>query len=911
MFKKIKGSLSFKMILLLNAFLVLPSIIILVFFQTKVSNSFAAEIKKNLVSLTHEKLDKLDVVLNGLEDKAFSFAEQLYVKDFFAGLSSGKPVEQIKLRRIATVLENEFKKENGIYENLLYNYNELPIVDAIGGKSARVRIKNERIIGGIMISPSSGRPVMINFIPVDGKAMFIMAIELNRITNRIISNSRDGLMKTIIINYDGLVIASENKDWIMKYNFAEAEGDTARFFQNLKTKGSGTDFVTLDGHKYVAAYVKDPTRPFYLISYTPISQYTRQTRELSFAILAILLICIVTGIFVSNYVTRRLIEQPIQNLTAATERMVLGDCDVLVTATSQDEIGTLAKSFNTMVANIRDGALAAERIAAGDLDVRLPVRSENDLLNKNLNHMIDNIKLLIADINILAEGASNGDLAVRVDEAKHYGDFRKIVAGINRTLELIIQPLNEGIEVLRMMALNDYAHLMEPQKYQGMLHRFAEEVNTVRTRLLDVQDAFVRVSQGDLSRLEEYRKIGKYSENDQITPATIAMMEVINTLINEIARLSRAAVTGELNARGDASRFKGGYQQIIQGLNQTLDAIVAPLNEASTVLQEMAGGNLGVAVNGDYQGDYAVLAEAVNRTISSFNETLNEIREAARQVAAGAEQIAGSSQGLSQATTEQAATVEQINASLNEITNQTKLNALNAGQANELSQSAQATAANGNIRMKDMLTAMEEINNSSATISKIIKVIDEIAFQTNILSLNAAVEAARAGEHGKGFAVVAEEVRNLAARSANAAKETTQMIEASIKNVESGATIAHETAAELNRIVESVGKTAVLVGEIATATKEQATGIVQISQGIEQVSQVTQTSTATAQESAASSEELAAQAEFLKGKIAQFKLKNATIELNSPAQIQKPALTGKTATVSRKIQLCEDDFGKY
>ncbi len=303
--------------------------------------------------------------------------------------------------------------------------------------------------------------------------------------------------------------------------------------------------------------------------------------------------------------------------------------------------------------------------------------------------------------------------------------------------------------------------------------------------------------------------------------------------------------------------------------------MVEGIKEQAKIITEIAEGDLSMTVSP--RSDKDIMSIGLNHMLEANNEVFSEITHSAANVSSGAKQVADGSQSLAQATTEQAAVVEQLSSSIGDISGKTVKNASMAQEASVLGQKINSNAQKGSTQMNHMMQAVREINEASQSINKVIKVIDDIAFQTNILALNAAVEAARAGQHGKGFAVVAEEVRSLAAKSAEAAKDTGALIANSMEKAEFGAKIAQETSQSLSEIVEGIQHSSAIVADIARLSDEQAAAILQINKGIDQVSQVVQTNSATAEESAAASEEMSGQSSMLSDLISRFKLKDAAL----------------------------------
>ncbi|MBP1924748.1 methyl-accepting chemotaxis protein [Sedimentibacter acidaminivorans] len=342
----------------------------------------------------------------------------------------------------------------------------------------------------------------------------------------------------------------------------------------------------------------------------------------------------------------------------------------------------------------------------------------------------------------------------------------------------------------------------------------------------------------------------------------------LNKVTNELAKGNLDEVIN-IETKDEVGELANSMKLLTNRLRIYIDYI----REISGLLEELGKGNLQLNFKNSYDGDFAIIKEALIDTSSMLNDILTQINLSSIEVANGAGQVSSGSQSLAQGSTEQASSIQELSATIHEVSTQIRKTAEKTENAKKISSESSLYVNRGQAQMQEMINAMNEISTASSEIGKIIKNIDDIAFQTNILALNAAVEAARAGSAGKGFAVVAEEVRNLAGKSAESAKNTAVLIEGSLISIEKGTKIVSETARSLEEIVLGTKKSDEIIQFIAEASNEQAMSISQVNIGVEQISAVVQTNSATAEESAAASEELSSQAQMLKTYISNFKLK--------------------------------------
>ncbi len=504
---------------------------------------------------------------------------------------------------------------------------------------------------------------------------------------------------------------------------------------------------------------------------------------------------------------------------------------------------------NSISKGVKKMDIAAHKIAAGDLDVDLSVNSNDEVgsLSQSFDNMKDALKLLVADTNILVKATTDGNLKTRADVNKHQGDFRKIIEGVNTTLDAVTLPIGltskymnsiskgeipekiteefkgdynelkssvnlcidalgglaEASVILQKMSLNDYSNKFEGN-YQGVFADVAQSVNGVRSRILHVIEIVENLSAGDMKDLVELEKVGRRSENDTLMPSFILLIRALKQITEKAKQVAAGDLTIKLEKRSESDDLMGALNEMVQRLN----------------------------------------------------EIVVQITESAQNVASGSGQLSSAAVQIAQGANEQASSSEEVSASIEEMNSTIQQNTDNAIQTEKIANSAsQGIVDVSNAALKSL--------EATKQIAEKIKIINAIAEKTDILAINAAIEAARAGEHGKGFAVVASEVRKLAETSQKAAVEINNLSANSLKLTEEGGSL-------MMKLIPEIQKTATLVQEISSASSEQSAGALQISKAIEQLSQITQQNSASAEEMSSTAEELASQAESLEEAVAFF-----------------------------------------
>ncbi|MCL2188630.1 MAG: methyl-accepting chemotaxis protein [Defluviitaleaceae bacterium] len=521
----------------------------------------------------------------------------------------------------------------------------------------------------------------------------------------------------------------------------------------------------------------------------------------------------------------------------------------------------------------------ATRIAAGDLQLSnmnrdsSPTKNEITLLERAFADVVVSIHLLVDNLTQIGEQINKeGDLDARINADHFNGSYRDVAKEVNNVIDGIIKDSNLILQSLESFGNGDFS--VKIPKLPGKKILINNAIDTMSHDLKsinhDISGLIQEAMQGNLSARVDTKKYN----GDWVTLISNLnkLLETVVAPIHETSRILRYVSEGNFDYVMEGE-YKGDFKQVKDSVNTTVKQVAEYIKEISSVLTGITRNDLDQAVTREYVGTYSEIKTALNAIIKMLNTVISDIDVSAKQVAVGAKSITESSMGLAHGAGQQAASVEELSATIQTINESAADNAGKAKDAVALSQHTQASAAKGDEDMNKMLSAMNEIKTESGKITKIIKVIEDIAFQTNLLALNASVEAARAGEHGRGFSVVADEVRMLASRSQQAVKETAELIEKSTNKVNEGEEIAMKSATALRLIVEDVGKVSEIISQISDASETQAMAIRQVTQGLTQITDVVQENSATSEESAAAAEELTSQSEVLRDMTGTFRLK--------------------------------------
>lgn len=694
-----------------------------------------------------------------------------------------------------------------------------------------------------------------------GVAIFQMP--LDEITR--VMSARTGLGETgdvFLVGSDGLMRSDsmrdpENHSVVNSFRHPERGGADTESVRRAIEKNQGTMVTT----NYLGAEVFSAYQPVEFDglrwaivaeiekeeALAPLVEVRSETAALARSLLLVSLLLaagFAVGVAMISLVFSRWISKPIGQIMEGTQRLASGDFATEMSSEASDEFGNLINALDATREGMRSG-LGADSVdwnALGD-DFKQVSRLRACIEGMPFNVMTVNSDFELVYMNPAAEEALKQlqqHLPVRAENL-----------------------LGTCIDVFHADASVQRDILMDPARmpYLAKFSIGEEILNLTATSAFDEDGNFVGASAAWEIVTEEEKA-----------------QEEASMLADVLATVASGAIPEPIEAEVGENLIP---------MRERLNQLIAAMKSITRTTSLLGEGDFTVDI--DVRSDEDILLTEMRAMVENLGGVLAGIRGASAEVSRGTSEVSSTGKHLSDNASRSAASLEEISSTMEQMAGQTRQNAENANQAVSISSAARASAESGDEQMRSMVSAMREIDESSQDISKIIKVIDEIAFQTNLLALNAAVEAARAGVHGKGFAVVAEEVRNLAERSAQAAKETTELIEGSGKKVAQGRSIAEKTAESLVQIVEAIGEATDLVSEIAAASQEQAEGISQVNIGLTQVDRVTQANTASAEELAAAADSLRSRAAEVEASLSRFNLPGASVSSMPAETVAAPA----------------------